>query len=368
MQNSQIPPHLMQQQQPQPQRVFHPQVAYPLMSNIMPSERTQGVFSTYPARLKHSDDNALLLPESYVPKKTRFRGNESEDEFDQMMEESDDDEDEDRMDDDHAAAGTNKKSASTNEADSNMNTLPGIAAPPPPADWPRVIRQKNDMTYSLSDLSKISETEENLVPIRLDIDIDSVKLRDRFLWNLNEQCLTPDKFAIMLCQDLDLPILKFLQPIADSIRAQIIDFESYSQAGLPSQHTRVIINLDLQVGKVNYRDQFEWELQNEKTNAPEVFSRQLASELGVGGEYVAIISHAIREQLLLHKKQYFMMDGEIRTHLDNGFRPIEEAKQWVPRMDMLSNDELEKLLVAQERNIRRMRRETRFKRQTRGRQ
>lgn len=233
----------MQQHQPQPQRVFHPQVAYPLMSNIMPSERTQGVFSTYPARLKHSDDNALLLPESYVPKKTRFRGNESEDEFDQMMEESDDDEDEDRMDDEHAAAGTNKKNASTNEADSNMNTLPGIAAPPPPADWPRVIRQKNDMTYSLSDLSKISETEENLVPIRLDIDIDSIKLRDRFLWNLNEQCLTPDKFAIMLCQDLDLPILKFLQPIADSIRAQIIDFESYSQAELPSQHTRVIINV-----------------------------------------------------------------------------------------------------------------------------
>lgn len=47
-----------------------------------------------------------------------------------------------------------------------------------------------------------------------------------------------------------------------------------------------------------------------------------------------------------------MMDGEIRSHLDNGFRSMEEAKQWAPRMDMLSNDELEKLLVAQERNIR----------------
>jgi hypothetical protein len=45
-------------------------------------------------------------------------------------------------------------------------------------------------------------------------------------------------------------------------------------------------------------------LQNEKTNGPEVFSRQLASELGVGGEYVAIISHAIREQLFLYKKQF----------------------------------------------------------------
>jgi hypothetical protein len=53
-------------------------------------------------------------------------------------------------------------------------------------------------------------------------------------------------------------------------------------------------------------------LQNEKTNAPEVFSRQLASELGVGGEYIAIISHAIREQLFNHKKQYV---EEVKTRV-----------------------------------------------------
>lgn len=47
-----------------------------------------------------------------------------------------------------------------------------------------------------------------------------------------------------------------------------------------------------------------------------------------------------------------MIDGEIRASLDTAFRPIDEAKKWVPRMDMLSNDELEKLLISQERNIR----------------
>jgi hypothetical protein len=45
-------------------------------------------------------------------------------------------------------------------------------------------------------------------------------------------------------------------------------------------------------------------LQNDKTNAPEVFSRQLVSEIGVGGEYASLISHGIREQLFKHKKQY----------------------------------------------------------------
>lgn len=61
--------------------------------------------------------------------------------------------------------------------------------------------------------------------------------------------------------------------------------------------------LDLQIGKTNLRDRFEWDLANNSSAAPEVFSRQLASDLGIGGEFVAIIAHAIREQLYRHKKQ-----------------------------------------------------------------
>lgn len=59
----------------------------------------------------------------------------------------------------------------------------------------------------------------------------------------------------------------------------------------------------MQIGKVNLRDRFEWDLANNSPAAPEVFSRQLASDLGIGGEFVAIIAHAIREQLYRHKKQ-----------------------------------------------------------------
>ena len=61
--------------------------------------------------------------------------------------------------------------------------------------------------------------------------------------------------------------------------------------------------MDLQIGKVNLRDKFEWDLNNIKTNAPEVFSRQLAAELGLGGEYVGIIAHGIRDQLFRHRKR-----------------------------------------------------------------
>lgn len=62
--------------------------------------------------------------------------------------------------------------------------------------------------------------------------------------------------------------------------------------------------LDLQIGKINLRDRFEWDLENTTGNAPEIFSRQLAAEVGLGGEYVCIIAHAIREQLYRHKRQW----------------------------------------------------------------
>lgn len=58
-----------------------------------------------------------------------------------------------------------------------------------------------------------------------------------------EQYLTPERFGEMLCEDLELPPYKFVQPIADLIRAQVLDFESVSTIQLPSTHTRVLIKV-----------------------------------------------------------------------------------------------------------------------------
>lgn len=59
--------------------------------------------------------------------------------------------------------------------------------------------------------------------------------------------MTPEKFGEMLCDDLELPHSRFIQPIADSIRAQVLDFESFSEVKLPSENTRVVIK----VGQIN---------------------------------------------------------------------------------------------------------------------
>lgn len=55
--------------------------------------------------------------------------------------------------------------------------------------------------------------------------------------------MTPEKFGEMLCEDLDLSTHRFVQPIADSIRAQVLDFESFTQVQLPATYTRVVINV-----------------------------------------------------------------------------------------------------------------------------
>ena len=47
------------------------------------------------------------------------------------------------------------------------------------------------------------------------------KLRDTFLWNKNDTMLSPDQFAEVLCDDLDLNPLHFVPAISAAINQQI---------------------------------------------------------------------------------------------------------------------------------------------------
>ncbi|CAM0142929.1 unnamed protein product [Umbelopsis sp. WA50703] len=346
-------------QPPPPMRApYYPQANYMQPTMRFPSAGVHGTFSTYPARLKQSDNNALLLPISYMgPRKPKFAGG-SDDDFDDF-----DDEEYGTP-----SSGTRTRSQAQQQAGGQAMQATGSGGTPVNTELRKIPRKRNLIHSTDEDLRRSSDVDEVLVPIRLDLDLDDIKLRDVFMWNMNEQFLTPEKFGEILCEDLELPIYKYAPRIAESIRAQVQDFESIHEVEIPDDGMRVVINLDLQIGRVNLRDRFEWDLADNTAGAPEVFSRQLASDLGIGGEFVAIIAHAIREQLYRHKKQLvdeYGFEGEIMDTLPTGFRNMDEAEGWAPQMDILSNEELEKTLIAQERSIRRMRRETRFKRSRR---
>ncbi|RUS29256.1 hypothetical protein BC938DRAFT_480872 [Jimgerdemannia flammicorona] len=327
-----------------------------------PSASTQGLFSTYASRIKEGS-TALILPNSFLTGKRTRAGGDDSDDFDEFLEESD--------------RGTPFSGAGVHDTRSRGSG--GLAAAlaaaggrevgdlAPAAELKKVMRRTNHVYASELELERVAGTEEVLVPIRLDIDLDDVKLRDSFVWNMNEQIITPENFAEILCEDLELPLAKFVPVIAGSIRAQVQDFEAIHEIEVPGEDMRVVINLDLQVGKQNLRDRFEWDLSDSGGgtmaggNAPEEFAYRLAADMGIGGEFVSIIAHSIREQLYRHKKERideYGFDEGTCDPLMTAFRSLDEAHEWAPHMETLSADGLEKLLLDKERSIRRLRRET----------
>lgn len=100
---------------------------------------------------------------------------------------------------------------------------------------------------SQHDLEAVADQDAILVPIRLDIDTDDYRLRDSFTWNVNEQLLTPEKFAEILCDDLDLNSAKFVPEIAQSIRSQIAEFEPVAEVQVPNEGSRVIIQVKIRM-------------------------------------------------------------------------------------------------------------------------
>ncbi|CAG2183054.1 unnamed protein product, partial [Oppiella nova] len=140
------------------------------------------------------------------------------------------------------------------------------------------------------------------VPVRLDMEIEGHKLRDTFTWNKNEQTITPEQFAEVLCDDLDLPAIAFVPAISQSIRQQIDAFPTDNLLD-DQMDQRVVLKLNIHVGNISLVDQFEWDM-SEKDNTPEQFALKLCAELGLGGEFVTAIAYSIRGQLSWHQRTY----------------------------------------------------------------
>lgn len=208
-----------------------------------------------------------------------------------------------------------------------------------------------DMTSMLENASQ----KQILVPIRLDMEIEGQKLRDTFTWNKNESIITPEQFAEVLCDDLELNTSTFIPAIATSIRQQIDVFPSEPPAILEEQSDqRVVIKLNIHVGNTSLVDQVEWDMA-EKENNPEQFAMKLCAELGLGGEFVTGIAYSVRGQLSWHQRTYAFSEAPLPI-VETPYRQPSEAEQWAPHLETLTNAEMEKKIRDQDRNTRRMRR------------
>lgn len=148
----------------------------------------------------------------------------------------------------------------------------------------------------------------------------------------------------------------------------------------PDDTYRCIINLNINLGSQLYTDKFEWSLLHPPGTA-EVFSKQTCADLGLTGEWVPAMTHAIYEAVLRLKKEAcesggvvsgwvgasamnagdFPNDAAITAHGERaGWRydPEHLADEWEPKIESLSREEIEKREGDRERQIRRLRRET----------
>ncbi|CAJ0837408.1 4031_t:CDS:2 [Entrophospora sp. SA101] len=259
-------------------------------------------------------------------------------------------------------------------------------------------KRTREFKFSLQQLGDIAEKEDVLIPIRLEIDgADGYKLRDTFTWNMNETLITPEHFAEVLCDDLNFPAAIFVPLIVKQIQDQIqgyiihpaasqeppssdpqimeIDLEFNQKSTTINDELRILIKVDITVGKISFADQFEWDI-NCQWNDPELFAEILTTELGLGGEFKTAIAHSIREQIQIYVKSLMLVghpfdgmsvqDDDLRQSflppVSNIIRKEDAVDTYTPVLIELSEAEIEKIEKDRERDARRKRRQTRGRR------
>lgn len=246
-------------------------------------------------------------------------------------------------------------------------------------------RKSRELRIPKKDLATQSEQLDELVPVRLDIEWDKIRLRDTFTWNLHDRVISPELFAEHLVEDFNLPLDQYallVQLVCSSIREQIQDFhpqvfidEESLDPHLPyhaykDDEMRILIKLNITIGQHTLVDQFEWEINN-PLNSAEEFARQMTRDLCLSGEFTTAIAHSIREQSQLFTRSLYVtghpFDGRpvedqelkagfLSSPLPSTFRSHQAAKEFTPYLYELNEADLEKTELSLSREERRQKR------------
>ncbi len=232
-------------------------------------------------------------------------------------------------------------------------------------------RKAKTLYFTRKDNAQQAEQREELVPVRLDIELDKLRLRDTFTWNLHEKLVSQDKFIEFLIEDLKIPN-EHVQEVARQVRVEMQDqIQNYYphvivedgplETGRPySDHKddemRILIKINITIGRITLVDQFEWDINN-PLNSPEEFARQMAIDNALSGEFTTAIAHSIREQSQLYTKSLWLtnhcFDGRLvedpdlkdglLPNIHSVFRPSQTQATWTPYMYEMSEAELERI-------------------------
>ena len=211
------------------------------------------------------------------------------------------------------------------------------------------------------------------------------RLRETLMWNLYEGLETPDAFALSLVQDLDLPNrVATATAIREQIRQQLDEYAEIALHPLfkavddgtftdedpavnnPDDAYRCIVSLNICRINELFTDKFEWSLLH-PADFVNKFAKTTCRDLGLTPDWAVAISHGIHEAVMKIKKEVIEKGGLSGAPIDNmaangqlaGVRydPEGLGEEWGPKIQTLTQPEMEKRDVARERDSRRLRRE-----------
>ncbi|KAA1121959.1 Chromatin structure remodeling complex protein sfh1 [Puccinia graminis f. sp. tritici] len=191
----------------------------------------------------------------------------------------------------------------------------------PPAKWIQVERKtkRAPLLMNTLGLSEIDQASDSvcLVPIRIELDTDELRIRDVFTWNLRERYITPEIFSLEFCADAGIQSGVYVPKIVEQIKSQLNQYSFLSATKLVPDEAdlshftddqlvgiepdlRVVIQLDVQIETLHLIDRIEWDLASPLT--PELFTAQYICDLNLPRSASPIIAHAIHEEICRHKR------------------------------------------------------------------
>ena len=195
---------------------------------------------------------------------------------------------------------------------------------------------------------------EQLVPIRIDLEVDGKFLKDAFCWNAAESDDHLEDFAVGLCKDLKLPNT-FVALVVDSMRQQISEFrvvEEKAKARMLQEPERLeVIRIKLRCGTTSIEDNFVWDIFNRSQNDPETFASVLCQDLKLDETKMApLVAHKIREEVFNKKKEHFLQiqetaGGSRSSKKSRGSLSSSYASAALRSSQAATNKEYQKLLV-----------------------
>ncbi|KAB8346142.1 hypothetical protein FH972_023188 [Carpinus fangiana] len=232
-------------------------------------------------------------------------------------------------------------------------------------------RKTRELRVSRQDRIQQAEQLEELVPIRLDLEFEKLRLRDTFTWNLHDRTVPPEILAQGLIEDFRVPpeaAHALTDQVYHNIVDQITDYHPHifieeepldphlPYSAYKNDEMRIKIALNITIGQHTLVDNFDWDINNPH-NDPEEFARIMALELSLSGEFTTAITHSIREQCQLFSKSLYVSnhqfdgrpidDTEIQenmlpTPISSSFRPFQQAKDYNPVFYELNDADLER--------------------------